>query len=133
MRSARNFRILLVSTIYIFGIFCDWQFFHVWWGSVRPMEFSIENFKKAPSWEALESCRKFDLYLVADFYEIPVVKTAKKKEVLDVIQTALLQQGILQPSSSIEVDELQGPEASTDYASGSDPMLRSLSGVIQKI
>ncbi len=129
MRSARNFRILLVSTIYIFGIFCDWQFFHVWWGSVRPMEFSIENFKKAPSWEALESCRKVDLYLVVDFYEIPVVKAARKKEVRDVIQTALLQQGILQPSSSVEVDAVQGPEASTEYASGSDPMLCSLSGV----
>ncbi len=41
------------------------------------MEFSLEAFKQAPSREALEMCRKTDLYLIADFYDISVMKAAR--------------------------------------------------------
>ncbi len=49
------------------------------------MEFSLEAFKQAPSREALDVCRKTDLYLIADFYDISVTKAARKQEVRDVI------------------------------------------------
>lgn len=94
------------------------------------MEFSIEAFKQDPSRELLESCRKTDLYLVADFYSVPVIKTARKKVVRDVIEAALIQQGILEPRPNVEVgmNAATGVEVNTE-APESDPMLRSLSGV----
>ncbi len=44
------------------------------------MEFSLEALKQAPSREALEVCRKTDLYLIADFYDISVMKAARNKK-----------------------------------------------------
>lgn len=88
------------------------------------MEFSIKGFRQAPSCDVLESCRKIDLYVIADFYDIAIVKTDRKKELRDVIQTVLIKQGILQSSSNVEVTE----EDNVDVVS-SDSVLRSLSGV----
>lgn len=69
-----------MSTIYIFLYVLTGSFFIGWWGSGRliHMEFSIEAFKQAPSREVLESCRKTDLFLIADFYDISLSKTAKE-------------------------------------------------------
>lgn len=62
MRSVGKFMTLLLSTIYIYGIFFAIGSFFMC-GS----EFRIEAFKQDPSWEALKSCCKVDLCLVADF------------------------------------------------------------------
>lgn len=126
-----TFAALLVSTIYIVLFLCfDRQFFHGWWGSERSidMEFSLEAFKQAPSREALELCRKTDLYLIADFYDISVTKTARKQEVRDEIDAALTQHGILQlsPNVGVGLNAVASDDATT---SGSDPMLHSLRGV----
>lgn len=119
---------LLVSIIYIFLYVLTGSFFIGWWGSSRSihMEFSI---KQAPSLEVLESCRKTDLFLIADFYDISLAKTTKKKVVRDVVDAALVQQGILHPRPNADVGmKGAGDEVNFD-ALGSDSMLRSLSGV----
>ncbi len=89
------------------------------------MEFSLEAFKQAPSREALDVCRKTDLYLIADFYDISVTKAARKQEVRDVIDVALTQHGILQLSPNVGAGVSAGTTDDVS-ASGSDPMLHSL-------
>ncbi len=58
----------------------DWQCFLVCRGEEYKMEFSIEVFRQKPSYEILGLCRKNDLYVIADFYDIPITKTARKKK-----------------------------------------------------
>ena len=80
-----------------FGFFClVWPRPCVpfWWGPVWcvllcfgcffvvvKMEFDLEKFVLSPSVEALMRCRKADLLLVAEFYNIPVTCTARKADI----------------------------------------------------
>ncbi len=48
----------------------DWQFFLVCGGKEYKMEFSVEVFRQKPSYDILGLCRKNDLYLIADFYQV---------------------------------------------------------------
>lgn len=73
----------------------------------------------------MESCRKVDLFLVADFYDISVVKTAKKKEVRDLIYDSLVQQGVLQPRPA---GAAQNVDAGANSHATDDSMLHSPSG-----
>ncbi len=68
------------------------------------MEFSVEVFRQKPSYDILGLCRKNDLYLIADFYDISITKTARKKDVREVIEVALLQQGVLPAAKPFESD-----------------------------
>ncbi len=52
-------------------------------------------FSTAPASDILGLCSKNDLYLIADFYDISITKTARKNDVREVIEVALVQQGIL--------------------------------------
>ncbi len=83
----------------------DWQCFLVCRGEEYKMEFSIEVFRQKPSYEILGLCRKNDLYVIADFYDIPITKTARKKEVREVIEVALEQQGVLSAVQPLESDD----------------------------
>lgn len=119
------FLLLLVQTFY-------WQFsFENRGKGYREMEFSIEAFRQKPSWEGLELCRKADLYLIADYYEISIVKSARKKEVRDVIQAALVQQGVLTAVQNPESEGGETEESASGEEEGSSrhPVLGSLSGV----
>lgn len=49
------------------------------------MEFSIEAFKHSLTVETLYSCRKSDLILVADYYDISLSKVATKQAIRDVV------------------------------------------------
>ncbi|MGL5884540.1 MAG: hypothetical protein ACRCY2_00695, partial [Bombilactobacillus sp.] len=85
------------------------------------MEFSIEAFKQCPTVEALRSCRKSDLILVADYYDIAISKVAAKQAIRDVVQENLVSAGVLK----IE-PELQdvGAEASVQIPTAdSDPLV----------
>lgn len=93
-------------------------------------EFSIEAFRQKPSYEVLCSCRKADLYEIAECYAIPVIKTARKKEVWDLIQTLLVQQGVLPAVQPSESDDANiGEVASGEEQGSSGEVLRSLSGL----
>ncbi len=76
------------------------------------MEFSVEVFGQKPSYDILGLCRKNDLYLIADFYDISITKTARKKNVREVIEVALVQQGVLPAVKPFESDANIGEGAS---------------------
>ncbi len=59
------------------------------------MEFSIQDFKQSPTVEALNTCRKSDLILVADYYDIAISKADTKQAIRDVVQENLVAVGVL--------------------------------------
>ncbi len=83
------------------------------------MEFSIDVFRQKPSYEILGLCPKNDLYLIADFYDIPITKTARKKEVREVIEMALVQQGVLSAVQPLESDDANVGEGVSGGEQGS--------------
>ncbi|KAL0153020.1 hypothetical protein M9458_051619 [Cirrhinus mrigala] len=107
------------------------------------MEFNVEEFRQKPSREALALCRKTDLYLIAESYDIPIVKTARKKDVREVLLTVLVQQGSIlsiqrqyrkyryfridPPIPSIDMNEKEGTCDEEQGASGE--VLHSLAGL----
>ncbi len=52
-----------------------------------------------------------DLYLIADFYDISITKTARKSDVREVIEVALVQQGVLPAVKPFESDANVGEGA----------------------
>lgn len=74
--------VCILLLIWLVINYFDWQFCLVCREKeYKIKEFSIEAFRQKPSYEVLCSCRKADLYEIAECYAIPVIKTARKKEV----------------------------------------------------
>ncbi|KAL6477238.1 hypothetical protein MHYP_G00130730 [Metynnis hypsauchen] len=59
------------------------------------MEFHLEKFVLSPSVEGLAQCRKADLLMVAEFYNVPVLRSARKAEIRDVLLAKLRDDGRL--------------------------------------
>ena len=64
-------------------------------------ESAVAAFIEAPSLELLVGLRKADLCMLADRYQVAVRKQARKTELFEAVQTALIEQGVL----TVEVDE----------------------------
>ncbi len=86
------------------------------------MEFSFEYFKQSPTVEALYTCCKSDLILVADDYDIAISKGATKKAIRDVVQENLVADGVLiiEPKSR-DVDAVSGTDGDKAEASAQFP------------
>ncbi|KAL7882863.1 hypothetical protein SRHO_G00005210 [Serrasalmus rhombeus] len=59
------------------------------------MEFHLDKFVLSPSVEGLVQCRKADLLMVAEFYNVPVSRSARKAEIRDVLLATLREDGRL--------------------------------------
>lgn len=68
------------------------------------MEFDLTAFTLAPSIEVFNKCRKNDLLLIADFFEIDVSKKAAKRVIRKELLCELVKTGIM-PADSEEVLE----------------------------
>lgn len=69
--------------------------------------------------------------MVANYYDISVVKAARKEEVRDVIYTELIKRGVLIEEQNPEREGKETEESSGDeeHVPSSDPVLSSLSGL----
>ncbi|XP_039548082.1 uncharacterized protein LOC120493504 isoform X2 [Pimephales promelas] len=86
--------------------------------------FELSQFLDQPSVEALETCRKNDLFLIAQHYEISISRTLRKEELKACLVTSLINKGVF---SSIEAVPTAAAELAIP-AAGSPP-LRVTSGV----
>ena len=59
------------------------------------MEFSIDDFVEAPTFEVLDRCRKEDLFVIAEHYKVKISKQGRKQEVKRKVYAALADDGIL--------------------------------------
>ena len=59
------------------------------------MEFSLDEFVVSPSFAKLEKCRKADLLIVANCYNVQVQYSARKAELKQLIGAELVEQGVL--------------------------------------
>lgn len=86
------------------------------------MSFSLQTFIDNPCFEKLSACRKDDLICLAAHYDIPIVKSALKKDIKKVLVEGLVElEVIVSPMESV----LSG---STDGAAGSDHETSSTPG-----
>ncbi len=58
-------------------------------------KFELDKFAIAPTVEQFEQCRKDDLLLIADFYNIAVRRYALKREIREALHTELVKQKVL--------------------------------------
>lgn len=77
--------------------------------------FDLDRFIDQPSVEGLDACRKNDLFLIAQHYEISVSKMQRKEEIKRCVLSHLTDQGVF-PSVSRQV-----PDPVTTSAAGSSP------------
>ncbi len=66
-------------------------------------KFDLDNFATQPSVGQLDICRKDDLFLIADFYQIKVPRGAVKQEIKEVIYKHLVEYGVLSEESEAGV------------------------------
>ncbi|CAI5657477.1 unnamed protein product [Oreochromis niloticus] len=59
------------------------------------MNFSLEDFVEAPSWEKNEKCKKADLLIVANSYNVEVSYSARKAELKETLPEKLVEKGVL--------------------------------------
>lgn len=59
------------------------------------MQFSLDDFVTAPSWATLDRCRKADLMIIANFYDVSVSYGARKADVLAALSLGLVEKGVL--------------------------------------
>ncbi|KAI2645228.1 Retrovirus-related Pol polyprotein [Labeo rohita] len=95
-------------------------------------KFELEKFTIAPTHEQFEKCRKDDLLLIADFFDIVVPCTALKREIKEVLHRELVKQRILPEAgvvsgvaSHLELSEGLGAaeaELKSDIVIGIDPI-----------
>lgn len=64
------------------------------------MEFSLDSFVTNPSWDTIEVCKKADLLIVANFYDVQVAYSAKKAEIKRVLCDKLVEKGVLRQLSA---------------------------------
>ncbi len=86
-------------------------------------KFELDKFAIAPTEKQFEQCRKDDLLLIADFYDIAVPRSALKREIKEALHTELVKQKVL-PGASVVTgvattassDDLEAAEA--EFKSG---------------
>lgn len=81
-------------------------------------KFELDKFVVAPTEEQFEQCRKDDLVLIADFYNIELPRSALKREIKEILHTELVKQKVLPGTSVItgvattaSSDDLEAAEA----------------------
>ncbi len=57
-------------------------------------KFELDKFAIAPTEKQFEQCRKDDLLLIADFYDIAVPRSALKREIKEALHTELVKQKV---------------------------------------
>ncbi|KAK0145445.1 Retrovirus-related Pol polyprotein from transposon 297 [Merluccius polli] len=76
------------------------------------MEFALDEFMGSPSLKKIEKCRKADLLILANCYNVHVAYSARKAEIKHLLCAKLVEQGIL-PNPAADVAEgVAGDEAS---------------------
>ncbi len=84
---------------------------------VKMATFELNKFIDPPSVEGLEVCRKNDLFLIAQHYEILVSKTQRKAEIKACVMSALIDKGVF---PAMDADPTEADELAID-AAGSSP------------
>ncbi|CAI5660147.1 unnamed protein product [Oreochromis niloticus] len=92
------------------------------------MDFSLEDFVEAPSWDKLDKCKKADLLIVANSYDVEVSYSARKAELKETLAEKLVEKGVLLPrgadaeSKPVKGEDgtASGADASTVDASAAD-------------
>ncbi len=79
------------------------------------MEFDLIKFTLSPTLEEFDRCRKKDLILIAEFYNVTVPKEQKKQVIKDQLYGKLVEASVL-PGDS----EAEGPESEIDEEAASD-------------
>lgn len=90
------------------------------------MDFDLVKFTLSPTVEEFDRCRKGDLILIAEFFNIPVSKEAKKQCLKDELYRRLVQAGILPADSNVGGEVVSGEFISVHSKggdSGSDPLM----------
>ncbi|XP_041851996.1 uncharacterized protein LOC121646930 [Melanotaenia boesemani] len=87
--------------------------------------FSLERFKENPTLEQIEACRKDDLAVLADFFEIPLPKYVKKKEMRELVVAGLVERKVLRMATDatdeaeiVVVEPLESAGPSGAWGSG---------------
>lgn len=93
------------------------------------MDFDLIKFSLLPTLEEFDRCRKKDLILIAEFFNLTVSKEQKKQVIKDELYVKLVEAGVL-PSRAVE-----GSEQEQDLASDGEATSGSESGsiTVQKI
>ncbi len=94
------------------------------------MEFDLIKFTLSPTLEEFDRCRKKDLILIAEFYNVTVCKEQKKQVIKDQLYGKLVEASVL-PGDS----EAEGPEIDEEAASDETDSVRDekVSGVADPI
>ena len=74
------------------------------------MEFSLDDFVVSPTWAKVEKCRKADLLIVANFYNVQVPYSAKKAELRQLLCAKLVEQGALPNPAADAAEAAAGDE-----------------------
>lgn len=80
----------------------------------RKMEFDLTTFSLAPTIEAFNKCRKKDLFLIADFFNISVQRDVTKQTLKEELFGKLVEEGFL-------------PKDSDDSVEGQDEVVEQMS------
>ncbi|KAL3968224.1 ATP-binding cassette, subfamily A (ABC1), member 1 [Sarotherodon galilaeus] len=75
------------------------------------MEFKLEDFTLSPTEEKLDRCKKDDLILIANFFDVTVPLNAKKKELKELLCVKLLERGLFgepAPAEGVEPGAVAG-------------------------
>ncbi|XP_039863188.1 uncharacterized protein LOC120718658 [Simochromis diagramma] len=75
------------------------------------MEFSLDDFVEAPSWVKIDKCKKADLLIVANSYDVEVSYSARKAELKETLAEKLVEKGVLLP---------RGDDAESKPVTGAD-------------
>lgn len=70
------------------------------------MEFSLDEFMSSPSWEKLLKCKKADLLIVANCYDVSVSYSLRKVELRQALWEKLMEKGVL-PTLTAATDEAE--------------------------
>ena len=105
------------------------------------MEFSLDEFVVSPAFAKLEKCRKADLLIVANCYNVQVQYSARKAELKQLICAELVEQGVLpkaadaaagDTASDAPMAEVKVAEAAGMFAAGvelgpvTDPLMGTM-------
>ncbi len=81
-------------------------------------KFELDKFAITPTEEQFEKCRKDDLLLIADFYDIVIPRSALKREIKEALHTELVKQKVLPGATVVKgvattasSDDLEAAEA----------------------
>ncbi len=70
------------------------------------MEFDLIALTLHPTTEVFEHCRKVDLLLIADFFDISVPREASKRTIKQVLRDRLVETGILPEATIMEKEDV---------------------------